>query len=67
MPSASPISRPNWPPFSPDFNPMLYIISITLSLLGGFVAGLLVARKHGERLKASEAEGRKLLDALKGK
>ena len=46
---------------------MLYIISITLSLLGGFVAGLLVARKHGERLKASEAEGRKLLDALKGK
>jgi len=26
-----------------------------------------VARKHGERLKASEAEGRKLLDALKGK
>lgn len=46
---------------------MLYIISITLSLLAGFVAGLLVARKHGERLKASEAEGRKLLDALKGK
>ena len=25
------------------------------------------ARKHAERLKASEAEGRKLLDALKGK
>ena len=46
---------------------MLYIISITLSLLGGFVAGLLVARKHADRLKASEAEGRKLLDALKGK
>ena len=46
---------------------MLYLISITLSLLGGFVAGLLVARKHAERLKASEAEGRRLLDALKGK
>ena len=46
---------------------MLYIISITLALLGGFVIGLLVARKHGERLKASESEGRKLLDALKGK
>lgn len=46
---------------------MLYIISITLSLLGGFVAGLLVARKHADRLKSTEAEGRKLLDALKGK
>lgn len=46
---------------------MLYIISITLSLLAGFVAGLLVARKHAERLKSTEAEGRKLLDALKGK
>lgn len=46
---------------------MLYVISITLSLLAGFAAGLLVARKHAERLKATEAEGRKLLDALKGK
>jgi uncharacterized protein YneF (UPF0154 family) len=46
---------------------MLYVISTTLALLGGFVCGLLVARKHADRLKASEAEGRKLLDALKGK
>jgi len=46
---------------------MLYIISVTLSLLGGFVAGLLVARKHAERLKSTEAEGKRLLDALKGK
>jgi hypothetical protein len=46
---------------------MLYLISITLSLLGGFVAGLLVARKHAERLKATESEGKRLLDALKGK
>lgn len=46
---------------------MLLLISHTLCLLGGFVAGLLVARKHGERLKATESEGRKLLDALKGK
>ena len=46
---------------------MLYVISIVLSLLGGLVAGLLVARKHAERLKATESEGRKLLDALKGK
>lgn len=46
---------------------MLYVISITLSLLAGFIAGLLVARKHAERLKATESETRKLLDALKGK
>jgi hypothetical protein len=46
---------------------MLYIISSALCLLAGFVAGLLVARKHAERLKATESEGRKLLDALKGK
>jgi uncharacterized protein YneF (UPF0154 family) len=46
---------------------MLYLIAIVLSLLAGFVGGLLVARKHIDRLKASEAEGRKLLDALKGR
>jgi uncharacterized protein YneF (UPF0154 family) len=46
---------------------MLYLIAIVLSLLGGFVAGVLFARRHADRLKASEAEGRKLLDALKGK
>ena len=46
---------------------MLYLIAIALSLLAGFVAGLLVARKHAERLKSTEAESRKLLDALKGK
>jgi hypothetical protein len=44
---------------------MLYVISITLALLGGFVTGLLVARKHADRLKTTESEGRKLLDALK--
>jgi hypothetical protein len=46
---------------------MLYLIAIVLSLLGGFVAGILVARKHAERLKATESEGKRLLDALKGK
>jgi hypothetical protein len=46
---------------------MLYLIAIVLSLLGGFVAGVLFARKHAERLKATESEGRKLLDALTGK
>jgi hypothetical protein len=46
---------------------MLYLIAIVLSLLGGFVAGVLFARKHAERLKATESEGKRLLDALKGK
>lgn len=46
---------------------MLYLIAITLSLLGGFVGGVLFARKHAERIKVSEAEGKRLLDALKGK
>ena len=46
---------------------MLYLIAIALSLLGGFVAGLLVARRHADRLKSAETEGRRLLEALKGK
>jgi pilus assembly protein TadC len=46
---------------------MLYLIAIILSLLGGFVAGMLFFRRHAERIKASESETRKLLDALKGK
>ena len=46
---------------------MIYLIAIVLSLLGGFVAGVLFARKHAERLKATESEGKRLLDALKGK
>jgi hypothetical protein len=46
---------------------MLYLIAIVLSLLAGFVAGVLFARKHAERLKATESEGKRLLDALKGK
>ena len=45
---------------------MLYLIAIVLSLLGGFVAGLLVARNNYNRLKAAESEGKRLLDALKG-
>jgi hypothetical protein len=34
-------------------------------LLIGFVAGLLVYRKHLEKLKAAEGKGKALLDALK--
>ena len=44
---------------------MLYVIAITLSLLAGFACGALFWRKHAERLKATEAEGRKFIDSLK--
>ena len=46
---------------------MLYLIAITLSLLAGFVAGVLFARKNRAKLEATESEGKRLLDALKGK
>lgn len=48
-------------------NLMLYLIAIVLSLLAGFVAGALFFRNNAAKLKAKEDEGRKLLDALKGK
>ena len=38
-----------------------------LALLIGFVAGLLVMRKHRASAESIEAKGRSLLDALKGK
>lgn len=46
---------------------MIYIIAITLSLLAGFACGALFWRKNAERLKATEDEGRKLIDSLRGK
>lgn len=46
---------------------MLYLIAITLSLLGGFVAGVLFGRKHYARIKTTEDRGKQLLDALKGR
>ena len=48
-------------------NLMLYLIAIVLSLLAGFACGALFYRKNSERLKATESEGKKLLEALKGK
>jgi F0F1-type ATP synthase assembly protein I len=36
-------------------------------LLIGFVAGLLVYRRHLAALKAAEGKGKSILDALKGK
>jgi uncharacterized protein YneF (UPF0154 family) len=46
---------------------MLYIIAIALSLLGGFVCGFLFYRNNASKLQTKESEGKKLLDALKGK
>jgi uncharacterized protein YneF (UPF0154 family) len=46
---------------------MLYVISIVLSLLGGFVCGFLFYRNNTAKIQTKESETRKLLDALKGK
>jgi len=46
---------------------MSYLILFITGLLIGFVAGLLVYRKHSERLKGTEAKGKNLIDALKGR
>ena len=41
------------------------MISHLIALLAGFVAGLLVYRKHAEKLKAAEAEARAKADAIR--
>jgi F0F1-type ATP synthase assembly protein I len=46
---------------------MSYAILFITGLLIGFVAGLLVYRKHTDRLKSTEDKGKSILDALKGK
>ena len=46
---------------------MSYLYTFLTGLLIGVVAGILVYRKNGDRLKATEAKGKNLLDALKGK
>ena len=46
---------------------MSYIILFATGLLIGFVAGLLVYRKHSDRLKSTEDKGKSILDALKGR
>ena len=46
---------------------MSYLILFLTGLLIGFVAGVLVYRKNGDRLKETEAKGKKLLDVLKGR
>jgi hypothetical protein len=46
---------------------MSYLILFTTGLLIGFVAGLLVYRKHTDRLKSTEDKGKTIIDALKGR
>jgi hypothetical protein len=46
---------------------MSYLILFTTGLLIGFVAGLLVYRKHSDRLKSTEDKGKTIIDALKGR
>jgi len=55
---------------SPPFKTLLTMFIALLFLTGlliGFVAGLLVYRKHLDKLKAAEGKGKTILDALKGK
>jgi F0F1-type ATP synthase assembly protein I len=46
---------------------MSYLILFVTGLLIGFVAGLLVYRKHSDRLKSTEDKGKSIIDALKGR
>jgi F0F1-type ATP synthase assembly protein I len=46
---------------------MSYLILFITGLLIGFVAGLLVYRKHTDRLKSTEDKGKTIIDALKGR
>jgi len=43
------------------------MITHTIALLIGLVAGALIMRKHKAASDSIEAKGRQLLDALKGK
>lgn len=46
---------------------MSYIVISALSLIAGFVAGVLVMRKHSAKASELEAKGKAALDALKGR
>lgn len=43
------------------------IISFLLGLVIGFIAGLLVFRKHASKANELEAKGKSILDVLKGR
>ena len=46
---------------------MFYIISVGTAFLLGFISGYLVLRNNASRASSTEAKGRTLLAALKGK
>ena len=46
---------------------MILLVSHTLCVLGGFVAGVLLYRNNVAKLKATEDKGKALIDALKGR
>ena len=73
---ASPSSPPNNRPLTlarpssskkPKFPNMSYLILFVTGLLIGVAAGLLIYRKHSDRLKSTEDKGKSILDALKGR
>jgi hypothetical protein len=46
---------------------MSYIYTFTAALVLGFVAGALTYRNNARKLTDKEMEGKRLLDALKGR
>ena len=44
---------------------MDYLITLIIGALAGFIAGILVYRKHAEKLKSVEADARKKAEAVK--
>lgn len=46
---------------------MFYIISVGTAFLLGFISGYLVLRNNASRASSTEAKGKALLAALKGK
>lgn len=46
---------------------VLYLCSVAFAFIAGAVGGILVYRNNAAKLQKTESEGKKLLDALKGK
>jgi len=46
---------------------MSYVYTFTAALVLGFLAGALFFRNNARKLTAKEMEGKRLLDALKGR
>lgn len=46
---------------------VFYLCSVAFAFICGAIGGILVYRNNVARLKRTEDEGKKLLDALKGK